>query len=134
MPGRIRKCTSTLLRGISSRTTVKTMGLGVSSRNMVMWTVVPLGPLSRSATSSVFRLSVGLPSTAMITSPGLMPARYAGLPANGAIVNGLIGIHRLGIVLLHQLVNLGEVTQAIIEVADGGGGVVVADPLPEDHA
>ena len=35
----------------------------------------PWVPLSRSATSEVFMLSVGLPSTAMMTSPGWMPAR-----------------------------------------------------------
>ncbi len=73
--GRIMKCRSTLLRGISSRTTVNSSGLSEPSRRIVMWTVVPLGPFSRSATSPVLMLSVGLPSTAAMMSPGRIPAR-----------------------------------------------------------
>src|SRR5437879_13758484 len=49
-----------------------------------MRTTVPLGPLSRSATSAVLSPSVDLSSTFVITSPGRMPALYAGEPTKGA--------------------------------------------------
>ena len=56
----------------------------------VMWTVVPLGPFRRSATSLVLMLSVGLPSTAAMMSPGRMPALYAGVPTKGAMTMTLL--------------------------------------------
>ena len=46
--------------------------------------------------SVVFRLSVFLPLTSMITSPGRMPALYAGDPLNGAMHD------RLAVAALHR--------------------------------
>ncbi len=56
--------------GISSRIRVNSIGFSTPSREMLMCTVVPLGPLSKSATSPVLMFSVDFPSTAIITSPG----------------------------------------------------------------
>ena len=53
---------------------------------------------------------------------------------NGAVVDRLAGIHRLGVILLHQLVDLREIAQAVVEVADPGRRGVVANALAEDHA
>jgi hypothetical protein len=62
-------------REISSRMTVKVRGWSLPSRETTMATCVPRGPFSRSATSVVVRLSVGLSFTFMMMSPGRMPAR-----------------------------------------------------------
>ena len=51
---------------------------------LAFFTTVPFGPFNMSATSVVVRPSVLLSSTFKITSPGRMPARYAGEPTNGA--------------------------------------------------
>ena len=51
MPGLTQKAVSTLLRGISSRTRLNVMGLAAPARLTITWTLVPLGPLSISATS-----------------------------------------------------------------------------------
>ena len=54
-------------------------------------------------------------------------AQHAG---NGAVVDGLVRVHWLGVVLLHDVVNLGEGAQAVahIGIAAGSGR---ADLLPE---
>ena len=58
-------------------------------------------------------------------------AQHAG---DGAVVDGLIGIERLGVVLLHHLVYLGEVAEAVIHVGDACRFGVAANLLPKDGA
>ena len=58
---------------------------------------------------------------------------YPQHPGNRAVINGLVGIDRLGVVLLHHLVNLGEAFNAVANV-----GVIRrrrgGHALAKDHA
>src|SRR6266850_6017661 len=62
-------------------------------------------------------------------------AQHAG---NGPVVDGLLRVHRLGIVLLHQLVNLRKGAQAIVEVRDprcrGAGADLLTEERPSEAA
>src|SRR5271167_2973678 len=40
---------------------------------------------------------------------------------DGAVINRLVGIHRVGIVLLDRVVNLGELLEAIADIGVGAG-------------
>src|SRR5271167_4207270 len=53
---------------------------------------------------------------------------------NGAVINGFVGVHRLGIVLLHQAVHVGELAQAVTNVGIAAGSCSRVDLLSEDHA
>src|SRR6516165_8725006 len=61
---------------------------------------------------------------------GIEDAQHA---RDGTVVNRLIGIHRLGVVLLHHLVNLGEAADAVADVALVGSRRG-AEALAKQHA
>src|ERR1035438_6369540 len=84
MPGRNQKVL-TLSRGTLSRDNAKCSGSGLPTRRAVTVTEVPLGPFSMVETCGTVDFSVLVSFTAMISSPGLNPARYAGEPSNGHI-------------------------------------------------
>ena len=50
---------------------------------------------------------------------------------NGAVVNGLVGVHRLGIVLLDQAVHVGELPQAVTDVGVAARGCRGVDFCPK---
>ncbi len=53
---------------------------------------------------------------------------------NGAVVNRLVSIHRFGIVLLDQAVNVGELPQAVTNIGVAARRCRRVDLLAEDHA
>src|SRR5205814_6288963 len=53
---------------------------------------------------------------------------------DGAVVDRLIGIHRLGIVLLDYAVNVSELAQAVAHIGVAAGRGRRSDLLPEQHA
>jgi len=129
-------------------------------------------------------LSVGLPSTATIMSPGRIPRAVSWRPSkrcnhdhfivartnrhahavvlaalifaqqrirlrikeirvriehmqharNGPVVNRLVGIHRLGIILLDQAVDVGKLAQAVTYIGIAARRCCRVDLLTEDHA
>ena len=73
----------------SARVMVSSSGSSSPRRATVIVTLVSLGPLSRPTASSRVMVSVGSPSIRLMTSPGRMPSRSAGLPAIGVITVSL---------------------------------------------
>ena len=71
--------------GIAARTIVSGIGSLMPTRMILMWTVVPFGPLRRLTTSSSDSSSVATPSTSEMTSPARMPRRAAGVPSSGVM-------------------------------------------------
>src|SRR5262249_46457243 len=53
---------------------------------------------------------------------------------DGAVVNGLVGVYRFGIVLLDDVVNGSELAQAVADVGIAARGCSGIDLLPEDHS
>src|SRR5580704_6238284 len=54
---------------------------------------------------------------------------------NGAVVNGFVGVHRFGIVMLHHVVNRGKLLQALADVGVAAGsnvGVFLGKQHPEE--
>ena len=52
---------------------------------------------------------------------------------NRAVVNGLIGIHRLRVILLHHVVDCGELAQAVADIRISASRCRRSDLLPEEH-
>ena len=50
---------------------------------------------------------------------------------NGPVVDGLVGVHRLGIVLLHHVIHRGELPQAVADVGISPGSGRRIDLLPK---
>src|SRR5713226_3275864 len=50
-----------------------------------------------------------------------------------AVINGLVGAHRLGVVFFHRFINLGELLVAVPNVGIAAGRGCGADPLREDY-
>jgi hypothetical protein len=55
-------------------------------------------------------------------------------PGDRAVVNGLIGIHRLGVIFLDQSVNIGELLKAVLDVGVAGNRRLLAGALGEQNA
>src|SRR6202011_2158817 len=53
---------------------------------------------------------------------------------DGAVINCLVGIHRVGIVLLDRFIHLGELLQAVADIGVAAGRRCWADSLCEQHA
>src|SRR5882724_10714404 len=53
-------------------------------------------------------------------------------PRDRAIVNGLVGAHRLGVVFFHRFINLGELLIAVPDVGIAVGRGCGIDPLREN--
>jgi hypothetical protein len=78
----------TLAMRIVSRLTLISSGFGVPSRRMVSLTLLPASPRNGPWPSALAGVS-GLPSTATMVSPDLMPARAAGVSSIGAMMRTL---------------------------------------------
>ena len=50
---------------------------------------------------------------------------------DGAVVDGLVGIHRLGVVLLNDRVDVGELLEAVLDVGVAGDRRLLAGALGE---
>ena len=55
-------------------------------------------------------------------------------PGDRAVVNGLISIHRLGVILLDESVNIGELLKAVLDVGVAGDRRLLAGALGEQDA
>src|SRR5271166_2158869 len=53
---------------------------------------------------------------------------------NGAVINCLVGVHRVGIVLLDGFIDFGELFQAVADIGIGAGRGGRTDSLGKEHA
>ncbi len=53
---------------------------------------------------------------------------------NRSVIDGLVGVHRLGVVVLDQGVNVGELLQAVLNLGVAGHRRLLAGTLGKDNA